>query len=1023
MDQPPSEGNATPAAASRAGSEPAAARSRVQAIAAVALPWCVAAVVTGGLLLGSDRLRGLVETGRRSFLRAAPMLTLLAGMIVLPLLALLLGALGWLLGHRFAQREGVRGVLGRIVIPALVWLAALAWPLLLAGRGLASGGWISEQWFAPAVRLAPLGLGALAAPIVAWVAFGRPSSSPRRVRMLTAVLALGVVVLQVADHVVAPGLYPELHMMLQAISAIAALVVVRRVLPLPGTRFAGARRWLARAALPACIVALAAWFGMSGTTRAALILRSPIAREWIRNAMPERAASLLRDELVQMDVHAGELAAAVHGELPRGLVDGKDMNILFVVVDTLRADAIPPTRPAEGTEFAKPGDTPFIDAWLDGTVRFSNAHAAATMTHKSMPNMFRSIEVSDDPILTGVPLGRRMEELGRVPEAVVIDYFFAAKYPAAGALLDGFDDVAVYDKKNCDTAVPQALDALGRLKDRRFFLWLHMYNMHDTGYAGRLLKGSDGSRPERYRESLKWLDGEMRKLIEGLGPLGLAENTIIVMVSDHGEGLGSHTQMLHGPNVYEEDLHIPLAFYIPGVPGRVIDTPVGNIDLVPTLVDLLGAPPGPADRGRSLVPLIADAAPDWRPGTYYFTNSSGNSYGVIRDHQKLVYEKKADVVYRFDLRNDPGEDEDAFDAQGELDRQLLRELMTYNPGLVADELEDAGVVDLLQQRLDAIDPDAPGAALPLLVKLVALRHDPPLVRRTAAVFKATKNVELRLLLLRHLFVPAPKTYTPLVVKWLEELTGKPEELEIVAALARQGQGSFGGKHVVDRMEHFAAAGTPAQWEPWLQLVKPWKKSVSVFTPPLSAMLDRAVKQPGQVPAPIVELALDDVATLRPHSGATEPLAVSVRVLAKSEDARIRGAAVRALGALRDRSSDAFLRGLMADAKEDPRVRRNAAEALRLVGGVSSIKALVAAGDDPLLTLIVLRQLALLGSPKGLPFLKKIAKSHYNSWFRREAKKAIENIEATKGKAKPTDDEGDAEEPAADEPPADDPEPE
>jgi Sulfatase/HEAT repeats len=998
MDRaPPATGSTAPVPPSRTGGEPSTPRSRLLAALDVVVPWLVATAIAGVLLFASDRLRALAESGKRSFLRGWPMITLAAGHVTLAVLALALGALGWALGRRFATRDGMRGVMGRIVIPAACWLTVLAWPLLLAGRGLTSGGWISEQWFAPAVRLAPLGLGALAAPIVAWVAFGRASSSRRRIRVLTAALALGVVFLQLADHVVAPGLYPELHMMLEACSAMAAVLTVHRCLPLPVRWLPELRRWLVRAAVAFVVAALPLWFAMPGTTRAALILRSPVAREWIRHAMPERAPSLLRDELLQMDVGAGELAAAGEVEAPRGLIDAHDYNIVLVVVDTLRADALLPSRPEQGTEFAHPGDTPFLDEWLAGTVRFSNSHAAATMTHKSMPNLFRSIEVADDPILTGVPLGRRMEELGRVPEAVVIDYFYAAKYPSAGALLDGFDDVAVFDKRISDTAVPKALETLERLRARKFFLWLHMYNMHDPGFAGKLLTGGDGSRIERYRESLRWLDGELRKLIEGMAALGLAENTIVVLVSDHGEGLGSHTQMLHGPNIFEEDLHVPLAFYIPGVEPRVIDTPVGNIDVVPTLVDLLGAPVGPADRGRSLVPLIADPEAPWRPGTYYFTNASGNSYGVLRDGQKLVYEKKADVIYRFDLANDPGEDEDVFDPSGELDRELLRELMTYNPGLVADELDEPEVVELLQQRLDAIDPEAPGEALPLLVKLVALHPDPPLVRRTAAIFKQSNDVELKLLLLRHLAGPAPRTYGPLITKWLQTMADRPEELAIVAALAQQVQGAFDGKFVVKRMNAFAEKGAPESWEPWLRMVRPWKKSVESFGGSLGTMLERSIAAPRDVPPSILELVLDDVSTLSVRGHDAAPLLVSVRALARSEDARIRAAAVRALGGLADRSSTELLKARLADQLEDPRVRRNAAIALRLAGGESSVSPLVAVAEEPLLTIIVLRQLAALGSRKGLPFLRKIAKTHYNSWFRREARKAIDDIEGRKSK--------------------------
>lgn len=964
--------------------------------------WAVSAVLAATTTYVIDRVRIAVIGQGAASLSALEEVTLWSGHVVLALIVLVLGTLAW------SARGVVRGPrratwIGRFLVPSLVAVLALALPLRWVGAELASGAWISEQWFAPIVAIAPIGAGVVAVPIVIAIASTTGAES-RRQRMLTVALAIALLVLAVADHRVAPGIYPPFHMAVQvSMVAIAMLGAARLVVERPAV--------LARGRIVAIVLGLVGigapvtWATMSGTTRSALVLRSPVARDWIRHAMPQRAKTLLRDMLAALDVNAGEYAPSERIE-PRVAFAGRGpRNVVLVVVDTLRADALPPARPDGGMPFAQPGDTPRIDAWLEGTFRFRHAYSTSTKTHKAMPTMFRSIRAGDDPLNSGVPLGRRMEALGLRPGASVNTFFIAQKFPQIAALLDGFgEDVEVYEKTDTANAVPNALELVRSFGGQQFFVWLHMYNVHDPGFDGELLGAKDGGRVERYQRSLRYLDTQFGALLDGLNELGVAENTIVVLTSDHGEGLGDHGQMLHGPNVYDEDIGVPLAFAIPGIEGRVIDETVGTIDLPPTLVDLLGGPAEPGDRGRSLVPLF-DSEPQEPTRPYFFEAADNDTVGVIVGTDKLIYEAEIDVAHRFDVAADPDEHRDLFSPDGELDAQLLRTLVEHRPSIVADELEQDAVIDLLHDRLDEVDPKAPGSALPLLVQLVALEPKRDLVRRVAEIFEQGDR-DVRLLVARHLLSRAPKTITPRMVAWLEELAGTPAELDLVVDLSRQGQGAFSTATIAARMQHYATTSAPETWEPWLRLVMPWTKRATDFVPPLSTMLERWSSGSVTVPDAVLELVLLAAASIdeKAKGKATKDagpdmrpaLLAAARKLMTHDDPRIRTAAVRVLGVFEDDSAIDLARARMLDPEEDLRVRRESATTFTALAGEAAIDDLILLSEDKTMTTFAVRNLKNIGTAEVVPFLRKIAKEHYNNYLRREARKGADAIEKKLG---------------------------
>ncbi len=958
-------------------------------------------VSSATFLFAVDRTFSALEIGGRSLFRLRPVLTLWSGYDALVLVVLAAGALAWLVRRAFgAQRPAA---FWRVVVPAVVLVGVAAIPLLWVGRGLASGDWISQQPFAPVVRLAPLGAGLVMAPVIVHLAFGERPAEPRRRLAWIVLLAFAVVAISFVDRRFAVGLYPEFHLFAHASAAVAAVLTCDRILPDP-IPLAG-RPAVAVACISAAATALAPllWFQMPGPTRGALVFGSPVAAEWLRHVMPLRNTRLLRDTLAQLDVNEGRYELG-NADAPRGLIDGRKFNVLFVVVDAMRADSIPPARPAEGTPFSQPGDMPVMDAWIEGTYRFSHVYSISTKTFRAMPGLFRSVEVNDDLVTMGVPMARRMENLGWLPTAVAVDYFFSPKWKSVATLVEGFDDMTFYEKSHNEQAIPATIEALRQLADQRFFLWLHMYNVHDPGFDGQLLTEEDCGRVECYRRSLRYLDGQFAQLLAGLDELGLREKTIIVLTADHGEGLGDHGLMLHGPHVYEEDVRVPLAIEIPGRPGGLVEEPAGTIDVAPTLVDLLGGRPDPQDRGRSLVPLMVGEELPPRP--YYFENHNGSVFGVVSGRDKLIYDRGADVASRFDLENDPDEQDDLFEPNGQLEKSLLRTLIGFNPKLVKDELGLEETKSLLRERLDEVDPDNPGAALPLLTKLVAEEPDPLLVTRTVAIFRATNQRAVKLLLARDLGDVVPQNYGPQLGKWIDKVANTRHEMEVVSALAAQGQPAFAGPKIVARLKVHAAESPPEKWAPYLRLIRPWRRSVANFGEPLGVMLERAKSRPEAVTITEVELVLESVASLRLDGTDTEPLARAVRPWLEHDEPRLRAMAARALGRLHSKSDLPVLTKKLADLAEEPRVRRECAAALSAIEGAGAIDELVAAAtNDPSLAVIVVREVASIGSDKGLPYLRDIAENHYNDYLRREAKKAIRRIEVKYGIA---DTDGDTE---------------
>jgi arylsulfatase A-like enzyme len=132
-----------------------------------------------------------------------------------------------------------------------------------------------------------------------------------------------------------------------------------------------------------------------------------------------------------------------------------------------------------------------------------------------------------------------------------------------------------------------------------------------------------------YYAMVTLVDDEVGRILETLEQCGLAENTLVIFTSDHGEMLGDHQLMLKGPMMYECAVRVPLIMRWPaGLPaGARISEFVQWIDLAPTILGAAGAPPLPAAQGQDLRPLLdggsADTYRDWAMCEY---RNSGHPY-------------------------------------------------------------------------------------------------------------------------------------------------------------------------------------------------------------------------------------------------------------------------------------------------------------------------------------------------------------------------------------------------------------
>jgi hypothetical protein len=300
-------------------------------------------------------------------------------------------------------------------------------------------------------------------------------------------------------------------------------------------------------------------------------------------------------------------------------------NVVVFYVDTLRYDTT-----------LDPAIMPNVVQFRSEALSFDRTYATGSDTLASLPGLTGgqygldefSTRPPDDLLDVAEQLG--MRRILAIPQSA--NEFLSKLHPSFrfdeilevrdyGAIKQGVWGYGA-DLPSAQPLVDVTLERLSRAEEQRSLTWLFNFEVHswheldDDYLAEAALEANlptDGDKSWRYRAAAYEVDKQFGRLLSGLEDLGLAGSTIVIFVSDHGEGLGQDDFWRHGTVLWESVIRVPLLMRIPGVPPHRSQIPVSLADVAPTLVTLLEPPDsGPELRlyhGVDLLRHVAGHAP------------------------------------------------------------------------------------------------------------------------------------------------------------------------------------------------------------------------------------------------------------------------------------------------------------------------------------------------------------------------------------------------------------------------------
>ncbi|MBV7328035.1 sulfatase-like hydrolase/transferase [Chloroflexi bacterium TSY] len=384
-------------------------------------------------------------------------------------------------------------------------------------------------------------------------------------------------------------------------------------------------------------------------------------------------------------------------------------NVILIVIDSLRSDYV--GRRADGTTL-----TPNLDHFASRSLTFENAFAQGPST----PLSVKALLSSTYPYEYGGPnkllspqrpmLHSYLREAGYHTAAIVANPYLSASL-GWNRDFDHYDDCdrhQVFKKKilfrsinqltkitksslawpatlPAETLFQRAADWL-KTPSKPYFLWIHTMDVHwpyrpqyftwnpiwqrnhrkDKVMRSRLVSDSPDFTPSehqellrQYTDAIRYTDEQLGRFFEKLETCGAFQNTIVVVVADHGEEFGEHGRYFHSPNMYDVLLHVPLIIHLPlelGEGGHRCQEQVRLIDIMPTLLDFADIPCPDFVRGTSMKsifrgeadpaerPSISEAPSmhgyvlRWREWKYHFNILTGAAklYNIVQDPDEML---------------------------------------------------------------------------------------------------------------------------------------------------------------------------------------------------------------------------------------------------------------------------------------------------------------------------------------------------------------------------------------------------
>ena len=376
-------------------------------------------------------------------------------------------------------------------------------------------------------------------------------------------------------------------------------------------------------------------------------------------------------------------------------------NLVLISLDTVRRDHLQSYGYARDT-------APAVARLASESAVFENAFAQDVETNPSHASMLTGLYPNVHgnrhhgiKLRAGVPtLAAILDDAGFRTGAFISAVTLRAQLSGLDRGFESYDDRFGGMRRDGRLTTASALGWLrSLLPAERFFLFLHLYDAHgpyastgryaelfDSGEAGPRLERIPDYQPlpaargasahylndyvDRYDEMIRYADDRVAALLEEID----LDRTVVVVLADHGETLGGRWWPLdHGARVVDEQARIPLIVHVPGLAPRRIEATVETVDLLPTLLELLGVdlPPEVSLQGRSLVPLLEGRGVEPREFSFtgarpvdrryadraYQLDRSGRIESVRGGRWKLVELPglRSPYLELYDLESDPGE--------------------------------------------------------------------------------------------------------------------------------------------------------------------------------------------------------------------------------------------------------------------------------------------------------------------------------------------------------------------------------
>jgi arylsulfatase A-like enzyme len=407
--------------------------------------------------------------------------------------------------------------------------------------------------------------------------------------------------------------------------------------------------------------------------------------------------------------------------------DPRPLNLILISIDTLRADHL------GCYGYGRP-TSPFLDSLVgrDGTLFFEQCISQASTTAPSHMTLFTSLH----PTVHGIPNIPPDKGVGRMTlpshSKTLATLLSEAGYRTAGIADGGYLGPVFGFKRGFETyacayegvaaKVDQAEEWLEKAAKAKipFFLFLHTYEVHapylppppfDEQFTGsydgwietacqelesskektldlfaEIFARREEFTPEDvayliglYDGEIAYTDRELERFWQFIEKKGILENTVVVILSDHGEEFGEHGEFSH-KNLYDCVVHVPLILYMPpslrsGIQRNRISDQVSLIDVMPTLLEMLGLERPRHLQGRSLVSLWeGPAASSAQPAfsTYIHFGEDPICHGIRLEGIKLLNYLSGQHFEVFDLSSDRGEQHNVVEGKKGESAELLR---------------------------------------------------------------------------------------------------------------------------------------------------------------------------------------------------------------------------------------------------------------------------------------------------------------------------------------------------------------